>query len=317
MWAPLLARDGAHPDLPRRRRQVRLRRPGSVDARVAPPVLRQRAPAAQLHRLRRHRRRQPGHPARRHAEGRLPGGRHLPARPRAAVARARPVAADGALRADLVAGLVAERDRRRAPRGARPDAGQRDHEAARSVARPARALLGRRRLGGAAAAAARAGPGRARARPRHLAVPRRGRRDDHRPQFGRIRVPAPRSPAGPHPPAAADRARQRPSRLRRAAGLGVAFGRRPGRRPSPPSSGRLRIPASRAPSAGALPPICSTGRAAPPHDRCASCTRPSNWRPPLRSRPRRAGPRSRSRSHGNSQRSHAGVQRRGLHRRGD
>ena len=80
MWAPLLRGTRAHPDLPRRRRQVRLRRARPVDARVGPPLLRQRAPAAQLHRLRRDRRRQPGDPARRHAEGRLPGRRHLSAR---------------------------------------------------------------------------------------------------------------------------------------------------------------------------------------------------------------------------------------------
>ena len=61
-----------HPDVPRRRRQVRLRRADRVAARVAPAVLRQPPAAEQLHRRRRARRRQPGDPPDRHAEGRLP-----------------------------------------------------------------------------------------------------------------------------------------------------------------------------------------------------------------------------------------------------
>ena len=83
------ARHLPHPDVPRRRRQVRLRRAGQVDARLASTVLRQRAPAAQLHRGRRDRPRQPGDPPGRHAEGRLPRQRQPATRRGAAVARSR------------------------------------------------------------------------------------------------------------------------------------------------------------------------------------------------------------------------------------
>ena len=68
-----------------------------------------------------------------------------------AVARPRSVAADGALRADVVARIVAQRDGRRcSSRGLLRCRRQPDRQAARPIARPARALLGRRRLGGAA-----------------------------------------------------------------------------------------------------------------------------------------------------------------------
>ena len=92
--------------------------------------------------------------------------------------------------------------------------------------------------------------------------------------------PAPRPAAGPHPPAAADRAGERPPGLRLAAGVGVALGRRPAgsARRRRTGAGRSRRP-ERA-SAAAWPPTCSTGPAARRHARCASCTTSSSWRPP-------------------------------------
>ena len=114
----------------------------------------------------------------------------------------RPVAADGALRADLVAGLVAERDRASSSSPARADAGQPDRQAARSIARSPRALLGRRRLGCAARSRCwPPGSGAHRARPRHLAVSRRGGPDDHRPQLAPASSSCCGQPTRPHPPA--------------------------------------------------------------------------------------------------------------------
>ena len=75
-----------------------------------------------------------------------------------------PSPSDGPVRADLVARLVAQRDRRRARRRPAADADQPDRQAARPIARPARAVLGRRRLGGASAAAPRDRTRRDRAR---------------------------------------------------------------------------------------------------------------------------------------------------------
>ena len=121
MWARAAARHVPHPDVPRRRRQVRLRRARPIDARVAPAVLRQRAAAAQLHRRRRIDADSPairlvGMPK----VDCLVDGTLQPRR-RAAGARARSGAADRALRPDLVAGVVAEHDgRRRCFERARP-----------------------------------------------------------------------------------------------------------------------------------------------------------------------------------------------------
>ena len=102
-----------------------------------------------------------------------------------------------------------------------------------------------------------------------------------------------------------------------AAGLGVAYRsttcrrtRRRGRARRWRDPGEQR--AERAPQS---PPICSTGRAAPPRGRCAQLYEAIELEPAaaIAAAPAPA----RSRSHASSQRNHAGVQRRALHRRGD
>ena len=50
MWTRAPARHLPDSDIPRRRREIRLRRAGQIDARMASPVLHQLAPVAQLHR---------------------------------------------------------------------------------------------------------------------------------------------------------------------------------------------------------------------------------------------------------------------------
>ena len=127
---------------------------------------------AELHRGRSDRSGQPGHPAHRLSQGRLPGGRlAVPvACPRGARTRSR--AAHGPLRADVVARLVAERPRRRSDRGPAPASRECHRQAARSIARPARA----RYSGGAdwmSVTRADAAGGRRSSgdRPRHLPAP--------------------------------------------------------------------------------------------------------------------------------------------------
>ena len=141
-----------------------------------------------------------------YAEGRLPRQRHLdtasrsstslgldPARPTVLYAPTwSPASSLNAMGVELIRRLLRI-------------AGQPDRQAARSLARPARALLRRRRLGGARSQPLlRPTARRDRAGARHLPVPRRGRPDDHRPQLGRLRVPAARPADRPHPPAGAD-----------------------------------------------------------------------------------------------------------------
>ena len=99
-----------------------------------------------------------------------------------------PRKAHGALRANLVPGVVAERHGRRALGRARSHAGERDlklHDRSRDL----RAVLGRCGLGGETAAAPAARARRHGARPRHFPLPGGSRPDDHRSQLGRVRVP--------------------------------------------------------------------------------------------------------------------------------
>ena len=149
---PAAPRDLPHPDVPRRGRQIRLRRADRAARRVAPAVLRQPPAAEQLRRVGRARRGQPGDPDDRHAEGRLPGRPIV--EPRRGPERARPsgASADRPLRANLVAGVVAEPARRRAAEAPPPAAGERHRQAARSIVRSAAAVLRRDRLAGDAGA---------------------------------------------------------------------------------------------------------------------------------------------------------------------
>ena len=183
-----------------------------------------------------------------------------------------PAAADRALRADLVAGLVAERDRRRAARGARADAGQRDREAARSLARPARALFGRRRLGGAAAAAARAGQGAL--APGHDISPYLVAADlmitDHS-SAGFEFLLRDRPLVRIHRPELIELANIHPDYVALLASVSRSVDDLPADA-RPPSSGRWPIPPTRAPTAGASPPTSSIGRAARRRAPCMSST---------------------------------------------
>ena len=167
--------------------------------------------------VRRPRRRQPGDPPDRDAEGGLPRRRFAsrrtaccaslglpPDRPTVLYAPTwSPASSLNTLGVELV----------RAPARA---AGQRDRQAARSLARSAAAVLGRRRL-----ARRRSAPHSRRwtavlaTGGRHLAVPRGGGRDGHRPQLRRLRVPAARSAARADRRAGADRAGEHPPGLRR------------------------------------------------------------------------------------------------------
>ena len=100
--------------------------PDRVVARVAPAVLRQPAAAEQLHRVGRARRGQPGDPPDRHAEGRLPSSTDRSAA--TAVLASLGLAAgsaDRALRADLVARIVAQHAGRGAAAAPAAAAGER------------------------------------------------------------------------------------------------------------------------------------------------------------------------------------------------
>ena len=150
-------------------------------------------------------RRQSGDPARRHAEGRLPGRRRLdrdavleslgldPSRPTVLYAPTwSPASSLNAMGIEL--------DRRPAAAADQPD-----RQAARPLARSARAVFRAASTGwrGSSRCLA-AGTRRDRPRSRHHPVSGRGRPDDHRPQLRRLRVPAARSSDRPHPSPGAD-----------------------------------------------------------------------------------------------------------------
>ena len=283
-----------------------------VDARLAPAVLRQRAAAAQLRRGRRDRSRQPGDPARSACRRSTASWTAPAARRGAADARPRSGAADGALRADLVAGLVA-RTRwawtwSRAPAAMPVNVIVKLHDRSRDL---------RERYSGGVDWVAALQPlmqrrRRASIAPGHdiCAVPRRRRPDDHRPQLRRVRVPAAGSPARADPPARADRSW--PTSIPTTSellGVGVgldadargdARSRRDGARRSTRPQRHEREPSPR---------ICSTSRAAPRRGPIGGLVR--SHRPRRRARWRhRSGGRMPAR-----QRDHAGVQRRAVHRR--
>ena len=184
----------AHPDVPRRRREVRVRRADRIDAGVAPAVLRQRAAAAEL--------RAPPAPSIADSPAtRLIGMPKVDCLVDGIAATATPSCWRSA---SIRRGRRCSTRRRGRPLLVSTRMGVELVERARARCRStsssscttARAICGARYSGGVDWVARLqplldAGATRCLAAQRqHHAVPRRRRRDDHRPQFGRLRVPA-------------------------------------------------------------------------------------------------------------------------------
>ncbi len=189
MWAVAAAGHASRAGIPRRRRQVRLRRAGRLDVAHGTASSSSTGGSGQLRRRRSHRRRQSGDPADRHAENRLPRRWQFNQREVLAGLGLVPVRPTVLYAPTWSPDFVAERDG--------PGSVGRLAATCRStsssscmIARATRGLDTRVVWTGIAALQPLLAAGRAVLAPGHdiSAVPGCRRPDDHGPQLGRVRV---------------------------------------------------------------------------------------------------------------------------------